>query len=405
MAIHMGLRASEKKDFEALLASHHWIEVRLVLMDLDHNEVAGGDISRRLLDGQVTFDGEQDVSRSLDLDLLDPTGALHLDSKSPSAGAMFADRMIQVRYSVINPTRTTRYTVPLFTGPITKLDRNGAVIQVECQGKEIFGLTQAWNARTFKKGLKVTNVIETIVRDIIGERYYDIPDLKNKLPRNVSVGDDRLPWVVAKQLAESIGYQLFYNGRGRCQMRKIPHGVAFSFKQGPGGTVKSEPEVGFDIDDVVNAVEVFGKKPVKKKGKPARPRPHARVVAARSHPLSPWALGRKGGPRYLPRVIEDDSITSDKEAKERANAALKRGLLESVDVGYDTIVVPHLEEMDVVKLSTEKFSANHRLVKFAVPLNAAGDSSVGYVRNVKLRSGRVRRKPKRRHHRRKKGKD
>lgn len=379
-----GLSIPQRLSFEALLQTHHSIEIQVNILDLDHNELPGGNISKRLLDGQVTFDTTSEITRALDIDLLDPLGALHLDSKSPDDGAMFADRMLRVKYTIINPMGTLRYTYPIFTGPITKLDRSGAAIHVEAHGKECLGRSQAWNEKTYKKGVRVTDAIRDILVNIMGENHLSIPSLSTKLPRNVSVGGDQLPWPVAKSLAAQIGYQLFYDGMGVARMRKLPTGGAvFTFRQGAGGSIKSEPQIGFSIENVVNAVQVLGKKPTKKGGKTTPKRPQARVIAARSHPLSPWSLGRSGGPRYLPKVIEDDSVTTTTQAKARATRELNAGLVESVEVAFDTLCIPHLEENDIVRVNTEKFAGNFRLRQFAVPLTAAAEMSVGYVRNVK----------------------
>lgn len=378
---NLGLTVKERKAFEELLQASHSIDIRVVIMDLDHNALTI--VSDRLMDGQVTVDATSEITRSLDLDLLDPTGALHLDSKSPDDGAIFADRMIRVRYSVIDPTGSVRYTTPVFTGPITKIERNGAAVNIEAQGKETFGLMRAWNEKTYKKGYRVTTVIRAILEDIIGETKLEIPDLDKRLPRNVSVGEDKYPWKVAKRLASSIGYQLFYDGRGHAVMRKKPTVSSFTFNKDEGGSIKTEPIIGFNIDNLVNAVEVFGKKPLKEEGKTTKKQPHARVVAKKSHPMSPWSLGRNGGPRYIPLVIEEDSIETDAEALARARRELKLGLLGGVEVMYDTLVIPHLEELDIVTLNSDRFSTMHVLRQFAIPLTAAGTSSIGYVRNVK----------------------
>lgn len=409
MPMNMGLSSAEERDFEALLCSHHDIDILLQVMDLSHKTI-GEAISARLLDGQVTVDCDADITRAVDMDLLDPTGALHLDSNSPDDGAMFADRMIQIKYDVVNPLGTKRYSCPIFTGPLTKLERTGAIVKVEAQGKEIFGLSPAWNDRTFKKGLRVTTAISQIVGEMMGEldSKMSIPNLRKKLPRNVSVGGDKLPWEVAKQLAASIGYLLFYDGNGVCQMRKMPRGVVFHFKGGAGGSLESGTDVGFSIERVINAVEVWGKKPTKAQRKRGKKRPHARAVAPRNHPLSPYwpeGLGRPNGPRFLPQVVESDSIENDREAKALANRLLRSGLLESVDVAYDAVTIPHLQEMEVVKVSTEKFTGNHRLRKFAIGLTASASMPVGYVRNVKPNRSRIRVKdkttpPKRRRSRR-----
>lgn len=389
---NLGIGTTQRLAFEALLASHHRIEVQLIIMDLDHREQTN--VTNRLLDGQVTVDTEAVITRSLDLELLDPHGALHLDSNSPDHGAMFADRMMHVRYYVINPTYTTRVGVPIFTGPITKLERNGAAIRVEAQGKEILGMGMPWQTKTFAAGYRTTQAISEILRLIIGETHIDIPSLSHKLPRNLSVGTTTnkdgvrttsdAPWEVAKKLASSMGYQLFYNGNGIAVMRDKPENTCFTFREGPGGLLKSKPTAGYNIDAVINAVEVFGKKPEKEKGKTTKKQPHARIIAPRADPLSPWALGRNNAPRYLPLVIEDDNITTDAQALARANTELRHGLRSSIDVAYDALVVPHLEEMDVVRLSSERFAATHVLKRFAIPLTAGGTATIGYVKNVKV---------------------
>lgn len=397
----LGLTATERASFEALLASHHRIVVQLTVMDLDHNEKT--DVTNRLMDGQVTVDTTSAVTRSLDLELLDPTGALHLDSNSPDNGAMFADRMMQVRYCVINPSGSWRVNVPVFTGPITKLERNGAALRVECMGKETLGLAMPWQTKTFAAGYRTTQAILEILRDIMGENKLSIDSRADKLPRNLSVGTTTdkdgnrttsdAPWVVAKKLAESIGCQLYYTGGGTATLRPLPENPCFTYREGAGGSMKSPPNAGFNIDAVVNCVEVFGKKPEKKDGKK---QPHARVVAARSEPLSPWALGRSSGPRYLPLVIEDDSITTDDQAMDRANRELRRGLRSALDVSYDALVIPQLEELDVVRMASSKFTTTHLMKQFTIPLTAAGTATIGYVKNVKVNRSAIKQIQRRR---------
>lgn len=393
--ISFGLTAAQKKLFAALLQSHHRIEVHLTLMDLDHNERT--DISPRLVDGQVTFDADADVTRSLDLDLFDPTGSLHIDSKSPDDGAMFADRMIRVRYTIVNPLGTARYTVPIFTGPIISLERNDAVLHVEAHGKESLSAATVWSSKTYKKGARVTTTIRDILVAMIGENKYNLPSLDNKLPRNVSVGpvtdkdgnrvdDTKSPWKVAKDLASSIGYQLFYDGNGEAQMRKKPTSPMWTMRQDAGGCMKSKPTVGFDTTDIINCVEVFGKMPEKTTGKTAKKQPHYRLVAPKAHPLSPWSLGRSGGPRYLPLEVNDETVLTDADAQARAKDELNHGMLSSLTVSYDTLPIVHLEELDVVRLNTTKYTMDHLMKQFAIPLTAGGRMTVGYVKNVKTRA-------------------
>ena len=394
----LGLREVEQKQYHALLQTHHTIDVRLQIMDLDHKHIT--DISARLLDGQTTFDAAAAITRATDLDILDPERALHLDKNSPAKGALFADRMIRVVYRIESPDQTQSFSVPTFTGPITRLDRNGALVEVECMGKEIRGLQPMWKTVTFKKGLKVTTVIRRILTEIMGETKLAIPNLDRKLPKKVSIGGDKLPWQVAKKLARGLGYLLFYDGSGTARMRRLDSSPVFTFKQ--GSCILTEPEIGYDINKVVNAVEVWGKVPKKGQKRRGKRRPHARRVAPKNNAFSPRNLGRKQAdgntvPLYLPLVIEDDSVRTDRAAKKLAREELKRGLLQNVEVAYDSLVIPHLEELDVVRTSTEKFAGRHRLVRFAVGYSAGAVQTVGYVRNVRVgrRAARLRRKPSR----------
>ena len=379
----LGLDADQLRAFHALLFSHHTIDVRVSVLDLDHKYV--GTLSDRLLDGQVTVDREAEVTRALSLSLLDPDRGIQLDSDSPNDGALFMDRMIQVTLRVVEPAGVKAYPVTVFTGPIVKLERTGAVVKVEAQGKEMFGLARAWRGKTYKKGTRATTAIKGIVGGMMGEPASRIvvADSARKLPRNFSVGDDKLPWPTAVAIARSLGQQLYYDGDGVCRMRIMPDKPVLTLREGV--SVKSEPQAGFSISSAVNAVQVLGKKPKKpKKGSKAkgRNRPQARVVAARSHPLSPWRLGRSGGPRYLPLVIEEDSVTTVKQARELAAKELRKQLVQSIDVAYDAMTIPHLEAGDTVRVETSRFAANHRADKFVIPLTAAGDTSMGYVKRT-----------------------
>lgn len=376
--ISLGLRSGEMDDFKALLAAHHSIYIRLQILNMDHKMLS--DVSKRLIDGQVNIDNTSEITRSLDVDLLDPTGALHLDGTgSPNDGAVFADRMMRVYYVVMDPGHQDSYSTPIFTGPITKLERTGALLNVECQGKEVLSLAPVWNGRTFKKGMRKTQAIRYILREMGGENRMDIPERTAKLPRNLSVGADTTPWKAAKHLAWTMGCQLFYDGRGVVRMRRYPTKSVYTFRGGRGGTVKTSPEVGFNMDDVVNAVEVTGKKP-----KGWKHKIRVREIAPRANYLSPWSLGRSGGPRFLPLRIEDDNIASVAAARSRAREELRKGLIQSIEAAYDSLVVPFLEEGDYVRLHTEEYAVTHHMRKFSIPLTAGGDMSIGYVKNVKV---------------------
>lgn len=376
----MGLNVTNNNRLLTLMASTHHIAINAKILDLDCNAL--GMVSHMFLDGQVTYDFTQPITRSLDAALRDPARKPHLDSNSPADGALFLDRQLAVDYCIIDPTFQYRYDIPVFTGPLTGLERSGAVIDVEAQGRDVLGMSSPWVKKTWREGTRKTTIIREILRDFMGEANsrIDIPDKASKTTRDTALGPDTdVPWVLACKLASSMGYQLFYDGTGTARMRTITSTETFTFKPGHGGMVKTLPSVGYSDEDVINCVEVWGAKP---KGK-GKKRVHIRVVADRSHALSPWKLGTEKAPRYFPAFYEDDSLKTNAEARAFGNRMLKAGLLQSVEIGFDSLPWPLGEPGDSVRVDTSEFADRFRVRKFALPLSAAGSSSIGYLKNVK----------------------
>lgn len=383
-----GWTVAQKKAFESLLTKSHRVEIRTLILDMNQQFVS--EITSRVIDGQVTVDSGAEVTRSLSMEVLDPTRSLHLDSNSPDSGAMFANRMLSVFYSVIPPDGSARYTVPVFTGPITSLQRNEELVSISALGKESL-CPRAWGERTYKAGSRVTDILYSVLRDVMGENKISMHHVPNKIPRNIAVGGDISPWETARSLARSIGKHLYYDGGGYARIRSMPATSSWAFRTGYGGSITTEPRIGFDIEGCVNAVEVLGKKPdPPKKGQKAAQRPRWVAIAPASHPMSPRSLGGSGAsgqrrPRYLPEVIQDETIGTSSEAKRVAEARLAAGLLETVKVEFDSLPIPHLEEMDVASISTEKFAGAFRVGSFAIPLSVEEQMSVGYARRVTVR--------------------
>lgn len=376
--IPLGLKDSEMTSLKKILRTSHRISIGVQVMDLSHNHV--NDLSDKLIGGQVTIDGTAEVTRSLDLQLLDPLHQLKLDDDSMEDGSLYMTRMIRIIYNVQNIERTESYNIPIFCGPITRCDRQGFLVVVECQGKERLAMQSVWNGKTYKKGLKKTSVIRQILSSA-GEasNRMDVPDLKEKkyqLRGNVSSNRKINFWNLAKKVASSLNRQLFYDGRGQCRLRIIPSKTAFTFDE---TTMLSLPTVNYDAQDLKNAVEILGGK--KKK---AKKKIHYRLVAPKNHPFSPWKLGRNSTPRYLPETIEDDAIKSLKRARQVAKKTLKRLLVESIEVSFDSFAIPFLEEGDLCRFNSSIVSGTFRLQKMTIPLTAGGKSSIGYLRRSSL---------------------
>jgi hypothetical protein len=378
--IPLGLTSAQLADMTATLAASHSIVVTVHLTNLAGVKLA--DVSWRLLDGQVNVDATAEITRSCTLSLLDPERSMAFDANSPTDGAIYLDRMIQVQYSVRSPTTNQQFTIPVFCGPLTKMSRSDDIVNLEAQGKESLALGSVWEPRTYTKGWKKVDVIMSILQTRAGETKFAFPDWNVRLPVNYSIGRLNTPWSAAKHIADGMGMHLFYDGRGVARLQGYGQTSLFHFKTGDGGTVMSNPDVAYSTESLKNTVWVRGGVP-----KGAKKPIESVRYAPPSHPLSPARLGRNFIPRFLLETIENTSIVSQTEADRVAQMNLDAFLLQEIDVKFDALPVPHLEESDVVRIYTDEFSNAFRLSKYSIPLTSGPLMTVGYLGRVsKIRS-------------------
>ena len=379
----LGLSTSERAAFEATLRTSYERRVEILILDMAQNTLAT--ITHRLLDGQVVVDADADVTRSASLTLLDPTHSLNFDTESPDDGALFLDRMIRVNYCVYVPALARWIEVPVFTGPVTSLERDGAQVQIEAQGKESIARQAVWNPYTKPKGAVVVDVIKDLMQRRAGENRFDLPTGTARLTKPVTLPREAIVWDEAKKLASYRG--LWYDGRGWLRMQDTSASPVFTFKTGDGGLVLTRPKVSFSTEDVKNVVSVTGGVP-----KGSKTAVRGAAYAPASHPLNHGRLGRNGVPRYMVEFVEDDTLRTTAEASRRADQILAPLLLETVQVQFDAMPVPHLEPHDVVSLRTDDFSADFRLRQFTIPLVSGSPMPVGYYRKLTPKSRKIRRR-------------
>jgi hypothetical protein len=298
--MNLGLTSTERRAYERALRSSHVRSLDVDVLNLNGDVLSS--IKPVFMGGQVTVDLDAEVTRSASLTFLDPRHALSFDTDSPDDGALYADRMIRVRYGIYVDALTQWVYAPVFVGPVTKLSRMGEVVQVEAHGKESLVRGAIWRPLTLKKGWTIADSIRTVMRERGGETMFSFPDVGTKLPNDRSLDRFAEIWKTSLSLARSLDRQLFYDGSGRLVLRSLPNAVSYEFSTGNGGDVLSPPSVSYELADVKNTVEVTGQPP---KGKKEKVRGVA--VAPPSHALSPQRLGRSGAPRFLVEVVEDSN--------------------------------------------------------------------------------------------------
>jgi len=382
--LNFGIKGNDLKEFHGLLFSSHQLFIRMQMMDLSHNHEK--DISDIFLDGQVDYDDEGDVEASASLQFFDPSNIMDIVSNSPNHGAMFADRMIRVLFCVGRVDGTKWFVVPLITGPITKLDRDRNFINCNISGKEYL-LYSSGVVATYGSKRQITDVMTDILRDN-GEKKFSVKKRSKKLNKKLAVGGtENTPWSAIKSLAGALGDVVAYDGNGAFYHRDKNTKSMFTFDE---TKMTTEPQFGYNLDNLINRVKVIGAKP---KGKKTM-RVSSTVTAPKSHPLSPHALGRNGKPRYYTLTIEDEKLKSKKACRNLAKRRLKQGLMEAQEASFETLAVPHLQKGDFVTVKTANFQTKVPCRKRSISLKTPGKMTFGFNKNMKPATAMIRRNKK-----------
>lgn len=435
--IHLHLTDNEWDLYLDTLADSHIVDVDVTLYDQDEDAIDS--LSRpinKVTAGSVTMDSTADISRSLDLTLLDPNNKLRFEGNSPARGAVFADRYLGVNYNVWVPAMDDFVVCPVFRGPVTSFTRNGVEVEIECQGKEMLLLDPhfATQGYTIKRRTRLDDAIKMVAKQK-GETKFRLPDLPQRLHNDHIVDPQAQPWLIiaggshvdglksihykrdpkkdkkqkeVTQNAPSLitlapgNRRLLYDGRGNLTTRRKMHKPHFVFtdgnqaeEQGVGPFVLSRPNVTYDPTEFKNHVVVHGGK-----GKG-----HGRLVVAASlhpsNPLSPVGLARNGDLTFLTEFIEADNLKTWKDCKEKAQEELAHISHMGVQLEFDALPIPFLEEGDIVTVAVDDWEIDFPLTQFTIPLTSGDSMSLGYTRKTSKfahRGHRTRQKHHHRHH-------
>jgi|SRR5690625_888007 len=391
--IDLGLNPHQRLIFRRSLRDHHMVRPRAQVLNLHHKRVA--DVTHMLVDGSVTFRADAETSRSASIQLANPNGRrIGFGTGDPMDGALHMNNMIRIYLSYWAPSFTDAMgwvDVPIFTGPVVAVTHDDSTMNVEALGKEHFALRAVWDGVTFGQVNYTVDLIRWVMRRA-GEDRFDIPhprDLPRLTTEPVTLWPQSQPWKHAQKLARSLDRQLYYDGRGVCRLRKEPRNPVWTFRDGARGTITQNPVVSFDVDDVKNLVWVKGRK---QKGKE---RVDGWAQLPVSNPFSPQHLGRakdnskqaynNGG--TLLEVIENDHIKTNRLCHEHAVDVLNKRMVQTTNVEFSSVTIPHLEPGDKVAIESEDTGVQmeFRMRDYVIPLSG-GEMSVGAIR--KMRKGK-----------------
>jgi hypothetical protein len=400
--LSLGLNRTQYAEYRRTITRSHTMKVTCHLLTPEHRLLRT--IRHSLSAGQVDvttprLDGDSvEISRTASLRFFDPAQSLSLDDSTPVDNAFYLNRMVRVIYSV--RCSFGWVDVPVFTGPIVSVDRDGDEVAVECQGKEVWALGSAVRTAVLK-GDRDDVTKRILFRAGESSRYMRIPRGGGKA--QATIGPQTKLWLKAWKAQAAAGRVLFYDGRGIATAKRKPTKTALVLRGGEGGLLWSKPRISYRVDSsIINYCKVVGRKPSKGK----KTRPSAEVVAPRGHTLSPWRLGRNGEPLYLTgdgrAFIENPDLKTNAACRRLAERTIQDSLLQHVEVTCETFPIPDLEPWDILQVATRGVSVRFRVDEFTLPLVQRGDGesmSIGARKPTKrftYASERRRRKPRRR---------
>lgn len=345
---------------DAISAPSHQRRVRVRVMNLQHRVL--GELTQRMVSGEVTIDVARDTSRVLTLTLADPTSSIGFEPDTVGDIPTYQSRMLRVDVLVKVPGDDWKQT-PVFTGPIADFDRDGALVHIVGESKERLALGNFYNVRTYRRKWNTVNVIREIMEDA-GETRFDFPRLKDTLPENVTVNRGDTHWEVAARLARSIGRRLEYDARGTLRLIKLSDRPTFTIAP---RQLAAPVKVDRQAEQPNNRWIVQGPKP-----KGGKKRVWAEVALPGKHPLSAHSLARNGKPHWRTQVETRDGLKSNKRARSIGRRLRDEQLRNLVTTSVDCLCFPHVDGWDLWRIHDPYVGAVMLRIKEAtIPLDGS----------------------------------
>lgn len=312
----------------------------------------------RLVDGSITIDRDRDERRSCDFLLDNTDGALIND---PYDGFWY-DKILKafwgIRYYDSDPAvmRWKRWETQIGEFMIDRLDEDRFPNAVKATGRDYAKkciMSKLSTSLSFSTGLRVEDIIRALAANC-GITKFAMPITNQAYQRDLvfTRGQDR--WEVMKQLADTIGYEVYFRADGALTMRPYPDpttsAIAWSFSQDYGGTLVKYSRSSND-SRMFNHVYVSGAALGADVGD-GNPddAPASEVIfaeAKNTDPSSPTRIARVGD---RVQEFESDLFTSVAQAQSYANTMLSIGALEEYTMSFESAIIPWLDGSDIVEI-------------------------------------------------------
>ncbi len=338
----------------------------------------------RLTGGEVTVDAFRDERRMCDLTFDNSDNALRME---PYNG-FYYDKVIKVfwgirYYSANGVLREWETQIGEFM--IDQISEDYFPDEIKITGRDYAKkclTSKLSNSMSFPQHTAIETIIRALASNA-GVTKFALPYTGEGYARDAAFERGTERWKVIRELADSIGYEVYFTGDGYLTMR--PYGdpimspVKWIFRSGKldGTLVKYSRST--NDSRIKNHIVVTGAKIVDLEG--FTQTIHAEAI--NTNPDSPTRVARIGD-----RVdfYESEFITDAGQAQVIANHRLQVASLEEYQVGFDSVIIPWLDGGDIVDIHDDDASdyvpRRFLLTNFSFPLSLQAMS--GTARRVTM---------------------
>lgn len=351
-------------EFLSTLSTSHKmaVEVRVVQTD---------DVLEGVVDGTVTLDSTSAIRGALDLTIVDD-GSLDLIPTAPNDLLAPYGNELQVSRGIEYADGSKEMvSLGVFRIETVEVEDQGSNTEIKLSGLD--RAATVTDAKFDRPGqVAYDTAVSTAIEDVVKEGYPSASFLFNDVPYTLprvawEEGADR--WEFAQRLATLSGGELFFDGDGVLVLRQVPSpndGAVASIQEGENGVLLSAARR-WTRENTYNRIIVTGES--------MNNGPPYRGEAYDDDDGSPTYYGGTFGQViYFER---SDVVGSAAQAEAAAKGLLDKQKGTYSEVSLGSVVLPHLEPGDVVRVTRERLGIdeNHVLDQVTIPLTVNAEMS------------------------------
>lgn len=333
----------------------------------------------RLVDGSITVDNSRDERRMGELSFENDDNALKLD---PFSGFWY-DKIIKVFWGISyynSLGQARRYDTQIAELMIDRIDEERFPHTVSITGRDYSKkclTSKTKNSMSFVAGTPAETIIRAVAANA-GVTKFALPVTGKSYALDLVYPQFTERWKVIKDVADSIGYEVFFRGDGYLTMRPYADPyldpVNWIFRGGMQDGSMINYKRSSNDSRIKNHIIVQGPTATNIEG-------YSTIVffeLRNDDPLSPTRIDRIGDRVY---DIQNDLFTSIEYAQAFAEKRMKILALEEYQVDFDSVILPWMEGSDIIDVDDSGGSnyvpSRFVLSNFTLPLKLGAMSATG----------------------------